>query len=508
MTPDVLFEHLHLAAVNPAAAMGQGGWGAGEGAFVSDNPATGQPLAHIGRATAAETEAVMVAAEAAFQRWRQVPAPQRAMFVRELAEALRHHREALGTLVALEVGKIRAEGIGEIQEMIDIADFAVGLSRQLGGPTLPSERAGHRLMEQWHPLGVVGCVTAFNFPAAVWAWNAFIAAVCGNSVVWKPSPKAPLTALAIQHLVDRVAARHDAAGVFTLLLSDDPLLARQLADDARIALFSFTGSSVVGAQLAPRVAARFGRCLLECGGNNALIVDATADLDLAIPAIVFGAVGTAGQRCTTTRRLLVHASRLEAVTDRLVHAYGQIRIGDPLDPTTLMGPLVDAAAVEAYLGALAEVQSMGGVVLAGGERLDRDGYFVRPALVRAENHWPVVQRETFGPILYLIPWSDFDQAIALNNDVPQGLSSALFTRDLLHAERFLAGDGSDCGLANLNAGTSGAEIGGAFGGEKATGGGREAGSDAWKAYMRRQTSTINRSAALPLAQGIVFSLPP
>lgn len=507
MDGDALLARLDIAAHNPAAATGDGLWRAGQGQFASENPATGKPLASIGRTTDADYAAVLATASAAFPRWREVPAPRRGLFVRELADALRQHRDDLGMLVSLETGKIRAEGIGEIQEMIDIADFAVGLSRQLGGPTLPSERTEHRLMEQWHPLGVVGCVTAFNFPAAVWAWNAFLAAVCGDTVVWKPSPKAPLTAIAIQHLADRVARRHDAEGVFTLLLGDDPALAVALATDPRVALLSFTGSTAAGKRLAPLVAARMGRCLLECGGNNAAIVDESADLDLALPAIVFGAIGTAGQRCTTTRRLLVHAARMDEVAARLVHAYGQVKTGDPLAQDTLMGPLIDARAVENFLAAVAEARAAGGTLLHGGERLARPGHFVAPTLMRAENHWPVVQRETFAPILYLIPWDEFDQAIALNNAVPQGLASALFTRDLQRAERFLAAAGSDCGIANLNAGTSGAEIGGAFGGEKDTGGGREAGSDAWKAYMRRQTSAINRGNALPLAQGIVFELP-
>jgi aldehyde dehydrogenase (NAD+) len=508
MTPDnrhsLLFDRLDLSVHNPAAACGDGSWRAGHGKFVSENPATGCSLASIGCATDSDYATVLDAAQQAFILWREVPAPQRGLFVRELADELRRHRGELGSLVALEVGKIRAEGIGEIQEMIDIADYAVGLSRQLAGLTLPSERPQHRLMEQWHPLGVVACVTAFNFPAAVWAWNAFIAAVCGDTVVWKPSPKAPLTAIAIQRLVDRVAARHNAQGVFSLLLGDDPALAVRLAEDRRVALFSFTGSSAVGRRLAPLVAGRFGRYLLECGGNNALIVDASADLELAVPAIVFGAVGTAGQRCTTTRRLLVHADRSDELAARIVHAYAQVRIGDPLDETILMGPLIDAHAVDNHLAAVAEARAAGGEVMTGGERISRPGYFVAPALIRAENHWPVVQRETFAPILYLIPWQDFDTAIDLQNAVPQGLSSALFTRDMQHAEHFLAATGSDCGIANINVGTSGAEIGGAFGGEKETGGGREAGSDAWKQYMRRQTNTINRSSQLPLAQGIVF----
>jgi aldehyde dehydrogenase (NAD+) len=499
-----VFATLGLAAGNPAAALGDGRWLPGAGAFASVNPSNGQPLAEVGRSRIPDYEAVLQAAQAAQARWREVPAPRRGLFVRDLADALRANKDALGTLIALEVGKIKAEADGEVQEMIDIADFAVGLSRRLDGVTLASERPAHRLMEQWHPLGTVAVVTAFNFPAAVWAWNACIATVCGNSVVWKPSAKAPLTAIAVQRLVDQVAARHEAGGVCSLLLSDEHWSVERLAGDARVALLSFTGSTPVGQRLAPLVAARFGRSLLECSGNNAVIVDASADLQLALPAIVFGAVGTAGQRCTSTRRLIVHESRYEEVVERLRAAYAAIRIGDPLAPDTLLGPLIEAAARRSFSAAVMEARSLDGEVLYGGEALAGDGYFVEPTLIRAANHWPVVQRETFAPLLYVMSCRDLDEAIALNNAVPQGLSSALFTTDLRHAERFLAAAGSDCGIANINVGTSGAEVGAAFGGEKETGGGREAGSDAWRAYMRRQTSTINRGSSLPLAQGINF----
>ena len=502
-----LFDRLGLAEFNPVAAPGDGRWWPGSGEFVDENPTTGTMLARVGRADQSAYDEVLAAATSAFRRWRDVPPPRRGLFVRAVADELRRQRDDLGALIALEVGKIRAEGIGEIQEMIDIADFAVGLSRQLHGLTLPSERPAHRMMEQWHPLGVVGCITAFNFPAAVWSWNAFLAAICGDTVVWKPSPKAPLTAIAIQHIVDRVAAQHGAEGVFTLLLSDDAAMGTALAEDERIALLSFTGSSAVGRRMAQIVAGRFGRCLLECSGNNALIVDESADLDLALPAIVFGAVGTAGQRCTTTRRLLVHASRMDELVARLKEAYAQVSIGDPLDAATLMGPLIDAHAVETFSAAVAEARASGGIVLAGGSCLARPGYFVTPTLIRAENDWPLVQRETFAPILYVMPWHDFDAAVAMQNAAPQGLSSALFTRNLQRAERYVSAAGSDCGIANVNLGTSGAEIGGAFGGEKETGGGREAGSDAWKNYMRRQTNTINYGTSLPLAQGIQFKLP-
>ncbi|HEX8963270.1 MAG TPA: aldehyde dehydrogenase family protein [Rhodocyclaceae bacterium] len=501
---EAVLSRLNLNEVNLAAATGDGRWLRASAAFADEDPTLARPLARIGRATAHDYEAVVAAAESAFRRWREVPAPRRGLFVREVCDELRRQKDDLGTLIAAEVGKIKAEADGEVQEMIDVADFAVGLSRQLYGLTLASERPHHRLMEQWHPLGVVGVVTAFNFPAAVWAWNAFIAAVCGDVVVWKPSPKSALTAIAIQRIVDRVAERHGAEGVFTLFLSDEAAAGARIAADPRIALVSFTGSSNAGRQVSQTVAGRFGRCLLECSGNNAVIVDETADLQLALPAVVFGAVGTAGQRCTTTRRLIVHESRFEAVAERLVDIYGQLRVGDPLDPATLVGPLIDQRAVEAFNAAVAETRALGGQVLAGGARIARTGHFVAPTLMRADNAWPSVQRETFAPILYLMRYREFDEALALNNAVRQGLSSSLFTLDMRHAERFLSVVGSDCGIANVNAGTSGAEIGGAFGGEKETGGGREAGSDAWKNYMRRQTNTVNWGTTLPLAQGIRF----
>jgi aldehyde dehydrogenase (NAD+) len=390
--------------------------------------------------------------------------------------------------------------------MIDIADFAVGQSRMLYGNTMQSERPRHRLYEQWHPLGVVGVVTAFNFPAAVWSWNAFIAAVAGDAVVWKPSPKAPLTAIAVQHIVNRIMADAGHPAVFTLFLSDEDAIAERFAADPRAPLLSFTGSSAVGRKVAAEVGRRMGRFLLECSGNNAVIVDETANLDLALRAIVFGAVGTAGQRCTTTRRLIVHESRIEELSNRLAKAYAQVKIGDPLDPHTLMGPLIDEAARERFRKTVAECRHLGGSIVFGGEVLERPGYFVQPTLALAENHWPVVQRETFAPILYVMRYRGFDEAIALNNAVPQGLSSSLFSENQRHTEQFLSAIGSDCGIANINVGTSGAEIGGAFGGEKETGGGREAGSDSWKAYMRRQTNTINWGADLPLAQGIRFDV--
>ena len=432
--------------------------------------------------------------------------PRRGELVRLIVEDLRRHKSALGSLIALETGKIKQEGDGEVQEMIDIGDFAVGQSRMLYGRTMHSERPRHRMYEQWHPLGIVGVITAFNFPAAVWAWNAFIAAVCGDTVVWKPSPKAPLTAIAIQHIVNGVARQTGHEGVFSLLASDSAEPAQWLVEDTRIPLVSFTGSTRVGRHVAQTLGARMGRCLLECSGNNAVIVDETANLDLAIPAIVFGAVGTAGQRCTTTRRLIVHQSRADEVEERLVDAYRQVQIGDPLEAGTLMGPLIDAEACVRFRETLTELERLGGKVLVGGKTLDRPGFFVQPTLARAENHWSVVQRETFAPILYVMRCRSIEEAVALNNAVPQGLSSALFTDSLQRAEAFLSVRGSDCGIANINIGTSGAEVGGAFGGEKETGGGREAGSDAWKAYMRRQTNTINWGRDLPLAQGIQFRI--
>jgi aldehyde dehydrogenase (NAD+) len=436
--------------------------------------------------------------------WRMVPAPRRGEIVRLIAEGLREKKDALGTLVSLEVGKIKAEGDGEVQEMIDMADFAVGLSRMMYGQTMHSERMRHRMFEQWHPLGVVGVITAFNFPVAVWAWNAFIAAVTGNTVLWKPSPKAPLCALAIQYLCNRVLDEAGYPGIFALLTTDGVQLAERMVRDERLPLISFTGSVAVGRHVAQMVGARLGRTLLELSGNNAVIVDETADLELATRAIVFGAVGTAGQRCTSTRRLIVHESQYAALLSHLLPAYAQVKIGDPLQPGVLMGPLIDGEAVEQYQSAIEEIKQEGGEILCGGHALPRPGHFVEPTMVLAKNHWRIVQRETFAPILYVMTYRTLNEAIELHNAVPQGLSSALFTMHLRHSEQFLSAVGSDCGIANINIGTSGAEIGGAFGGEKDTGGGREAGSDAWKAYMRRQTNTINWGTELPLAQGVTF----
>ncbi len=419
---------------------------------------------------------------------------------------MRRHKDALGSLVALEMGKSKPEGDGEVQEMIDIADFAVGQSRMLYGLQMHSERPNHRMFEQWHPLGVVGVISAFNFPVAVWSWNAFLAAICGNVTVWKPSPKTALCAVAVQHICNRVLERHGLPGIFQLFIDAGHELAGRFVDDRRVDLVSFTGSTAVGREVGMRVAQRLGKSLLELGGNNAIIVDEHANLDLAVPAIVFGAVGTAGQRCTTTRRVLVHESRMAELEKRLVGAYKQVRIGDPLAQGTLMGPLIDGASVARFEAAVVEAVKQGGKLLTGGKRKDGPGFFVEPAIVTARAEWDIVRTETFGPVLYLIPFKTLDDAIAAQNAVAHGLSSAIFTDRLQHAERFLSANGSDCGIANVNIGTSGAEIGGAFGGEKDTGGGRESGSDAWKAYMRRQTCTVNYGTQLPLAQGINFNL--
>jgi aldehyde dehydrogenase (NAD+) len=474
--------------------------------LVSFNPANEQALGAIATTSAAGFDVLLSSAVDASLAWRDTPAPVRGNAVRRYAQLLREHKDALGTLVSLETGKIKAEGDGEVQEMIDIADFAVGQSRMLYGKTLHSERPSHRMYEQWHPLGVVGVITAFHFPVAVWAWNAMLACVCGNAVVWKPSPKTPLAALAAAHLADRVVDEQHLPQIFSLALGDDAL-GRALVADPRVALVSFTGSSRVGQAVAGAVSARFGKVLLECGGNNAVIVADDADADLVIPAVVFGAVGTAGQRCTTTRRLIVHRSRVDDVVTRLANAYAQVRIGDPLQPSTLMGPLIDRGAVDGYLRAIDEARAAGATIVCGGRIVPGDGFFVEPTIIGGlDSAHPLVQRETFAPILYVLAFDTIDDAIARNNGVRQGLSSALFTQSLRTAEAFLAASGSDCGIANINIGTSGAEIGGAFGGEKETGGGRESGSDAWRAYMRRQTNTINWSRELPLAQGIRFEI--
>ncbi|MCP9439551.1 MAG: aldehyde dehydrogenase family protein [Nitrospira sp.] len=497
---------LGIQAVNSGGSTGAGWWsGQGDRPILqSINPATGETLAGVSPCSPEDYERIIKDSMEAFRTWRMVPAPKRGEVVRLIGQAIREKKDQLGTLVSLEVGKIKAEGDGEVQEMIDMADFAVGQSRMLYGLTMQSERPSHRMFEQWHPLGPIGVITAFNFPVAVWAWNAFLAAVAGDTVVWKPSPKAPLCAIAVQKICNQVMQQQGYTGIFSLFITDHVSLAEHMVQDRRLPLISFTGSVAVGRHVASVVGQRLGRAVLELSGNNAVIVDETADLDLAVRAVVFGAVGTAGQRCTTTRRLFVHESCYEELINRLIKAYSQVRIGNPLDSNVLMGPLIDQAAVQAYVFALEEVKKEGGEILYGGHVLNRTGHFVEPTIVRAKNHWPVVQRETFAPILYVMTFSTIDEAIAMQNDVPQGLSSAMFSNHVRRTEQFLSAAGSDCGIANINIGTSGAEIGGAFGGEKETGGGREAGSDAWKAYMRRQTTTINWSADLPLAQGIKF----
>jgi aldehyde dehydrogenase (NAD+) len=505
---DKVLTNLGLEALNPGTWSAKGGWLTDPAAPRVDsvNPATGEVIASVLATTAAQYEQVMTSARDVALAWRSVPAPKRGEAVRLVGDELRRHKSDLGSLVSLEMGKIKAEGDGEVQEMIDIADFAVGQSRMLYGLSMHSERPDHRMFEQWHPLGVVGVISAFNFPVAVWSWNAFLAAICGNVTVWKPSLKTALCAVAVQRLANGVLERHGYPGIFQMFVDASHDLANRFVDDRRVDLVSFTGSTHVGRSVGARVAQRLGRSLLELGGNNAIIVDEQANLDLAVPSIVFGAVGTAGQRCTTTRRVLVHQSRLADLERRLVNAYRQVKIGNPLDAGTLMGPLIDARAVRDFEGAVAQAVASGGRLLCGGKPLDRPGYFVEPAIVVASSEWEIVRTETFAPILYLIPFRDLDHAIAMQNDVAHGLSSAIFTDRLQHAERFLSAGGSDCGIANVNIGTSGAEIGGAFGGEKDTGGGRESGSDSWKVYMRRQTCTVNWGTQLALAQGINFDV--
>jgi aldehyde dehydrogenase (NAD+) len=523
-TPDVTVAHPHadphgmqdvlrqlgIKPHNSAYSTGRE-WGGVGATKTIVSPADGREIATVALATVADYDTVVTTAQAAFATWRLVPAPKRGDVVRQIGNELRHHKEALGKLVSYEMGKILQEGLGEVQEMIDICDFAVGLSRQLHGLTMHSERPAHRMYEQYHPLGVVGIISAFNFPVAVWSWNAMLAAVCGDVCVWKPSEKTPLVAVAVQHILHKVLAANDLPeGIFNLVLGG-PDVGAAMAKDERVPLVSATGSTRMGRAVGAAVGQRLGRALLELGGNNAIILTPQADLEMAMRAIVFGAVGTAGQRCTTTRRLIIHDSIFEEVKNRLVAAYAKLPIGHPLQAGTLVGPLIDADAVTLFTNALEQVQQEGGTLLAGGQVVSsaelHGGHYVMPALVAAENHYPTVQAETFAPILYLIKYSSGVQdAIALQNDVRQGLSSAVFTDSLREAEAFLSAAGSDCGIANVNIGTSGAEIGGAFGGEKETGGGRESGSDAWKVYMRRQTNTLNYGTELPLAQGIKFDI--
>ena len=509
--PHPVLTALGLDAIESGTYLGNGEWSGTRDAGVLEpvNPTTGEVLGKVHASSRADYEAIVERAQAAFEVWRKTPAPRRGEAIRLCADALRANKDALGSLVALEMGKSKPEGDGEVQEMIDIGEFAVGLSRQLYGLTMHSERPGHRMYEQWHPIGLVGIISAFNFPVAVWAWNAFVAAVCGDICIWKPSPKTPLSAIASMKICNEALRAGGFPDIFFLFNDAGTELASEFVDDRRIALVSFTGSTRVGRTVGERVARRMGRSLLELGGNNAIIVDETADLKLAIPAIVFGAVGTCGQRCTTTRRLFVQESVYEAVLEKLVAAYRQVegKIGDPIDPANLVGPLNSSDAVDDFRDTVSRAKALGGKLEIGGEVREGKGFFVTPAIVTGlSNDSEVVQKETFAPILYVMKYGTLDEAIAMQNAVPQGLSSSIFTTNLKRAEQFLAAWGSDCGIANVNIGTSGAEIGGAFGGEKETGGGRESGSDAWKAYMRRQTNTINYSDALPLAQGIKFDL--
>jgi aldehyde dehydrogenase (NAD+) len=510
MSAHDILKSLGLTADNSGTYLGNGEWANTQDAGVLEpiNPSTGEVIARVHASSISDYETIVQRAQAAFKIWRTTPAPRRGEAIRLCGEALRKHKDALGSLVALEMGKIKPEGDGEVQEMIDIADFAVGQSRMLYGYTMHSERPGHRMYEQWQPLGLVGIISAFNFPVAVWAWNSFIAAICGDISIWKPSPKVPLSAVASMKICNDALKAGGFPDLFFMFNDAGTQIAQKFVDDHRIPLISFTGSTQVGRLVGERVAQRMGRSLLELGGNNAIILDETADLKLAIPGIVFGAVGTAGQRCTTTRRLFVHESIYANVLDTLIKAYKQVegKIGDPTLPTTLMGPLNDQSAVKRYLAAIELAKKHGGKVETGGAALtDRPGNFVLPTIITGvKNSDECVQTETFAPILYVMPFKTIDEAIEMQNGVPQGLSSSIFTQNVKVAEQFLSAAGSDCGIANVNIGTSGAEIGGAFGGEKETGGGRESGSDSWKAYMRRQTNTINYSNALPLAQGIKF----
>jgi len=505
MTRDEIFAALGLEDVNSGGYAG--GWLETSGDVIEvENPTTREVFGSVRQCSQDDYEKIITSAEDTFSEWRMLPAPKRGEYVRLIGNALREKKEALGALVALEMGKIQAEGEGEVQEMIDIADFAVGVSRQLYGLTMASERPRHRMYEQWHPLGVVGVISAFNFPVAVWSWNTFLSAVCGDTNVWKPSSQAPLSAVAVTKICHEVMAGTGFEGVFNLLVGRGKEVGDRLINDRRVPLISATGSCNVGEKVGVAVAQRLGRSLLELGGNSAIIVLDDAELEMVTRAVLFGAVGTAGQRCTSTRRLIVEKGIKEEVSKRLVAAYKQVRIGDPLDPATLMGPLVNEQAVNNMLTAIDIAEKQGGKVLTGGKAVENDlgGHFVEPTIIEIEADADVVQEETFAPVLYLIEAEDVHDAIRIQNGVRQGLSSAVFTDSMRSAELFLSHEGSDCGIANVNIGTSGAEIGGAFGGEKETGGGRESGSDAWKAYMRRQTNTINWSSELPLSQGIEF----
>ena len=497
---------LGISDVNYGACSSKNNWSKNQkgGLLKSYNPATGELIAAVYQATNDDYESILSESGKAFKSFRKVPAPIRGQLVREIGEALREKKDALGSLVSIEMGKIKQEGDGEVQEMIDIADFAVGQSRMLYGKTMHSERPDHRMYEQWHPLGPIGVISAFNFPVAVWAWNAFIAAICGNTTIWKPSSTTPLCTLAVQNICNEVMDKNGFSGIFSSIIGRGSVVGEKMINDQRLSLISFTGSTKMGRHVASTVSARFGKSILELGGNNAIIIDETADLDLAVPGVVFGAVGTAGQRCTSTRRLIIHENIYKQFISRVLKAYKQVRIGNPLDNDTLMGPLVSENAVNDYKSTIDELKTLGADILYGGQVKNKNWYFVEPTIVKADNHWEIVQKETFAPILYVMTYNNMKEAINLQNNVPQGLSSSIFTTSLVNAEQFLSHRGSDCGIANVNIGTSGAEIGGAFGGEKETGGGRESGSDAWKGYMRRQTNTLNWSTELPLAQGLSF----
>ena len=501
-------KNLGINQENYGASLGPSHWSktTNSGKTESINPNTGEIIASVYNCSKDDYDYIVNQSYDAFKIWRTVPAPERGQVVREIGNALRDSKDNLGSLVSLEMGKIKTEGDGEVQEMIDIADFACGQSRMLYGKTMHSERKNHRMYEQWHPLGITGVISAFNFPVAVWSWNAFIAAICGNTTIWKPSSSTTLCAIAVQNICNEVLALKDVPNIFSLAIGSGSTIGETMINDKNVPLISFTGSTKMGRHVSKVVGERFGKSILELGGNNCIIVDESADMDLVVPAIVFGAVGTAGQRCTSTRRVIIHDSIYEDLKKRLISAYKQVSIGDPLEKDTLMGPLVNENAVNDFSNAIERAIENGGEVLYGGTTIEGSGNFVTPTIVSAENDWNIVQEETFAPVLYLMKYNSFDDAIFMHNDVPQGLSSAMFTTNVKNAEEFLSSTGSDCGIANINIGTSGAEIGGAFGGEKETGGGRESGSDSWKQYMRRQTNTINWSNELPLAQGIKFDL--
>ena len=503
-----ILNKLGIKDENSGGCYGPGNWisSSDAGQTESFNPSTKKIIASVNNCSTEDYRRIVKHSLESFKEWRKFPAPERGQFIREVGNALRDNKDALGSLVSMEMGKIKQEGDGEVQEMIDIADFAVGQSRMLYGKTMHSERKNHRMYEQWHPLGITGVISAFNFPVAVWSWNAFIAAICGNTTIWKPSSLTPLCAIAVQNICNEVTSVSNVPNIFSLAIGSGSKIGETLINDTNVPLISFTGSTKMGRHVSQVVSKRFGKTILELGGNNCIIVDKTADMNLVVPAVVFGAVGTAGQRCTSTRRLIVHEVVYDDLIKRLVSAYKQVNIGDPLEGNTLMGPLVNEDAVLDFNNAIKEAKDVGGEIVYGGCEYKESTNFVLPTIIKAENKWEIVQEETFAPILYVMTYKNIQEAIDLHNDVPQGLSSSMFTQNIKNSELFLSSLGSDCGIANINIGTSGAEIGGAFGGEKETGGGRESGSDSWKQYMRRQTNTINWSDELPLAQGIEFNI--